>query len=58
MVRSIAVEPKGQYLVSGSDDLTVKGRNSPISLLQIYTMSITVLILLSFITRAVLAQLV
>ncbi|KAJ9594551.1 hypothetical protein L9F63_027466, partial [Diploptera punctata] len=24
MVRSIAVEPKGQYLVSGSDDLTVK----------------------------------
>ena len=25
MVRSITVEPKGQYLVSGSDDLTVKG---------------------------------
>ncbi|XP_021925490.1 ribosome biogenesis protein BOP1 homolog isoform X1 [Zootermopsis nevadensis] len=24
MVRSIAVEPKGQYMVSGSDDLTVK----------------------------------
>jgi ribosome biogenesis protein ERB1 len=27
MVRSIAVEPKGQYMVSGSDDLTVKGKN-------------------------------
>lgn len=28
MVRSIAVEPKGQYMVSGSDDLTVKGKMS------------------------------
>jgi WD40 repeat protein len=28
MVRSIAVEPKGQYMVSGSDDLTVKGKIS------------------------------
>ena len=28
MVRSIAVEPKGQYMVSGSDDLTVKGKTS------------------------------
>jgi ribosome biogenesis protein ERB1 len=27
MVRSIAVEPKGQYMVSGSDDLTVKGKD-------------------------------
>lgn len=27
MVRSIAVEPRGQYMVSGSDDLTVKGKD-------------------------------
>jgi WD40 repeat protein len=28
MVRSLAVEPKGQYMVSGSDDLTIKGKTS------------------------------
>jgi WD40 repeat protein len=28
MVRSIACEPKGQYMVSGSDDLTIKGKIS------------------------------
>jgi WD40 repeat protein len=28
MVRSISVEPKGQYMVSGSDDLTIKGKLS------------------------------
>jgi WD40 repeat protein len=40
MVRSIAVEPKGQYLVSGSDDLTVKGK---ISVNQLSSLHISVL---------------
>jgi hypothetical protein len=36
MVRSIAVEPKGQYMVSGSDDLTVKGKISVNQLTGLY----------------------
>lgn len=45
MVRSIAVEPKGQYMVSGSDDLTVKGKpHLHISVLQIRSQSGVVVI--------------
>lgn len=36
MVRSIAVEPKGQYMVSGSDDLTVKGKMSVNQLINLH----------------------
>lgn len=36
MVRSITVEPKGQYMVSGSDDLTVKGKMSVNQLINLH----------------------